>query len=297
MRVLLTGATGFLGQHLVPYLDRAGFDTTLLVREAYGMGHALPPSLAHRRRHLQLVFADLRNFRLTSRALAEAEPDIVIHLASAGVTDPYLAVDRALRHNTVSTINLIRATFRHAPSTERLIVARTPGERGPTNAYQASKAAAWSFCHMYAHQKQWPIVGAMVFQTYGPGQPSRTLIPSALDAASKGSDFPMTSGAQQRDWIYVDDVMDALLTLVKSDIKPATTVDIGTGRSTSVLNVVRSIYDLIGRGGRPLPGALAERPGEDKRQIADATTTFERVGWRATVSLKDGLQRMLDRHP
>jgi nucleoside-diphosphate-sugar epimerase len=191
-------------------------------------------------------------------------------------------------------MNLLRATFKQAPSTKRLIVARTPGERGPTNVYQASKAAAWSFCHMYAHQKQWPIVGAMIFQAYGPGQPSGTLIPSAFDAACQGRDFPMTSGVQQRDWVYVDDVMDALLALIASDVRPATTVDIGTGRATSVLDVVRHIYDLVDRGGRPRPGSLAQRPGENSRQIADAGMTFEKIGWRATVRLKDGLRRLLD---
>lgn len=296
MRVLLTGATGFLGQHLVPHLDQAGFDTILLVREAYGMGHPLPPSLARRRPDLNLVFADLRNLRLTSRALAVAKPDIVIHLAAAGVTDPYLPVESALRHNTVGTVNLLRATFKHAPSAKRLIVARTPGERGPTNVYQASKAAAWSFCHMYAHQKQWPIAGAMIFQAYGPGQPPGTLIPSAFDAACKGDDFPMTSGVQQRDWIYVDDVMDALLAVVASGIKPATTVEIGTGQTASVLDVVNYIYDLVGRGGRPRPGHLAGRPGEDKRQVAHAETTLERIGWHAAVPLEDGLRRLLDEH-
>lgn len=294
MRVLVTGATGFLGGHLVQHLREADFEITLLVREAYGLGQSLPPPLAAMRQELHLVYADLRNYRLTSRALAEARPDIVFHLAAAGVTDPYLSVDKALRHNTVGTINLLRATFSKSPAARRLIVARTPGERLPTNPYQASKAAAWSFSVMYARQEQWPICGAMVFQAYGPGQPENTLIPSAMASALAGDNFPMTPGLQQRDWIYVDDVMAGLVAMASTDVPPGFTVELGTGEGTSVLDAVRQIYALVGRGGAPLPGKRLDRPGEEAYQVANSQSAREILGWRPTNTLEQGLRRLLE---
>ena len=293
MRVLVTGATGFVGQHLVLLLRRSGVDTVLLVREAYGLGHPLPPSLSRIRRDLHLVFADLRNFRLTGRALSEAKPDTVIHLAAAGVTDPYLAIDTALRHNTVGTINLIRAAFAQDGSARQFIVARTPGEVNPSSAYQASKAAAWSFCQMFANQEQWPICGATIYQAYGPGQPGHTLVPSAMTAARNGQNFPMTSGAQRRDWIHIDDVVEGLVALAQASVNPGTSADLGTGQATSLLDVVRAIYSFVGQGGAPLPGALADRPGEDREQIANVELSRDLLDWQPKIALKDGLRRLL----
>lgn len=297
MRFLVTGATGFVGKHLVLHLHHSGHEPILLVREAYGMGAPLPEPLASMRRQLRLVYADLRNFRLTSRALKEAQPEIVIHLAAAGVTNPYLAVATALRHNVTGTINLLRAAFERQHSTERFIVARTPGETNPENPYQASKAAAWKFCQMYARQMQWPINGARIFQAYGPGQADNTLVPSAFAAAKQGRDFPMTSGTQERDWIYVDDVVTGLVTLAQKGAAAEQSIDLGTGRATPVLEVVRQIYALVDEGGRPLPGALAERPGEVSRQVARAAETEKKIGWRAATSLSTGLKKTQESTP
>ena len=292
MRVLVTGATGFLGQHLVPLLNASGHETAILVREAYGMGMPLPPRLADIRNDLLVVYADLRNYRLTSRALQEAQPAVVFHLAAAGVTDPFLAADTALRHNVNGAINILRATFKQS-SARRVIVARTPGESAPANAYQASKAAAWSFCQMYARQMNWPIYGATIFQAYGPGQPPKTLIPASFAAALDGADFPMTSGSQERDWIYIEDLVGGLTAIAQADLEPALSLDLGTGKDTTLLEVVKEVYALVGRGGHPLPGVLSDRPGEHERQVADSQMTTALLGWQASTSLSEGLRKIL----
>lgn len=299
MRVLVTGATGFIGRSLVTHLVAGAMPVIILVREAYG--HAdirqLPPALANVRDRIQVVYADLRNFQLTVRAIREAEPDCVIHLAAAGVTDPFLAVDTALRHNLTSTINLLRACFEKTRNTRQCIIARTPGELSAINVYAASKAAAWNFCQMYARTQQWPIHGAMIFQAYGEDQPENTLIPSALKAALAGQDFPMTAGTQERDWIYVEDVASGLAAMLGRDLPPGMTIDLGTGRLTSVAGVVRHIYALVGKGGKPLVGALPDRPGEETRQAATADRTETLIGWRAAVSLEEGLKTICHSSP
>lgn len=290
MRVLLTGATGFLGQHTTAHFVAAGLDVGVLIREVYGMGHSYPPHLAAVRDQIQPVYADLRNPTLTARALQEAGPDCVIHLAAAGVTNPYLAVQAALQHNLQGTLNLLRAAFENGPSVQQVIVARTPGEADPSNVYQASKAAAWSFCTMYARSRNWPVVGATIYQAYGPGQPEATLIPAAFNAAVGGEDFAMTSGAQERDWIYVEDVVSGLAAAAGRDLEPGATFDLGTGRGVSVKAVVEQIYAIVGQGGRPRPGALPERPGEAERVIADAIRTRALLNWQASIPLEEGLR-------
>lgn len=290
-RVLVTGATGFVGRALVPrLLGRA--DVTLLLLEEYAGALPLPAPLDRLRPEFDVAYADLRNFQLTSRAVRQAAPQRVIHLAAAGVSDPYLNPHTAVSHNVGGTLNLLRACF-EGSETQQLVVARTPGETAPNSPYAAGKAAAWAFCAMYARAAGWPIHGAMIYQAYGPGQPPHLLVAAALNAARAGQEFPMTDGRQAKDWVYIDDVADGLLALLGADLSPGTTVELGTGQATEVRAVVQRLYELVGRGGRPLPGALPTRPGEAERQAADAATTAALIGWRARVGLDEGLARLV----
>ena len=161
------------------------------------------------------------------------------------------------------------------------------------NHYAASKAAAWQICRMYALTQNWPVVGATIFQAYGPGQPGNNLIPAALAAAKAGRDFPMTAGSQQRDWIYVDDVIDGLMALLNKGLAVGSSVDLGSGRVTSIAEVVRQIYATVGGQGRPMIGALPSRPGEEQVQVADAKRTKVLIGWEANVDLEGGLRRII----
>ncbi len=240
-----------------------------------------------------MVYADLRNFQLTSRALRTVEPDVVIHLAAAGVTDPFLNVQTALSHNVTGTLNLLRASFESVGTVTQLVTARTPGESTAMNTYAASKAAAWSFCQMYTRTAQWPIVGATIFQSYGPGQQPHLLVPAAIEAALRGDQLPLSSGNQTKDWIYVDDVVDGLLATAAATLPPGAGVELGTGQATSVLDVVTAIYDIAGAGGHPLPGALPDRRGETPHQVADAIATEAHIGWRSQIDLASGLERTI----
>jgi nucleoside-diphosphate-sugar epimerase len=294
-RILVTGATGFIGRHLVPHLIEKGFAVTILVREGYGQVdiRPLPSELTAVRRQLQVVYADLRNFQLTLRAVREAAPERVIHLAAVGASDPFLEVETAVRHNLNGTVNLLRACFEKTFTTRQLVVARTPGERASLNVYAASKAAAWNFCQMYGRTQQWPIQGAMIFQAYGPGQSPRNLIPAAVAAARIGEDFPMTAGQQQRDWIEVSDVVGGLTAVLNATLPPGETVELGSGQTNSLADVVQLIYQIAGKGGKPLIGVLPSRPGEEATQVADASRTRELVGWGTAVTLEEGLKQLV----
>ncbi len=285
-RILLTGGTGFIGRNLTPLLLQQ-HDVILLVREQYGMGKSLPSTLQPLREQLQLVYADLRNYRLTCRAVAEAEPDVVIHLAAAGATNPFLPINEAMRHNLNGTINLMRAACERR-TIERVIVGRTPGEWSSMNVYAASKAAAWNFCEMFTRTQEWPIIGAMIFQSYGYGQPTNALIPAAFEAAIRGEDFAMTAGLQRRDWVHVQDVAAGICQLVSAEIPLLTTVQLGTGKLASVADVVRTIYSVTGSQGKPLIGALPSRPGEVLEQSADVANNPD-IGWEAQLDLVAGL--------
>ncbi len=297
MRILITGATGFIGRSLVPHLIMQPDLQVVILRLESESGRPFPTPLDTLRGRFDTVYADLRNFRLTVRAVHEAAPNAVIHLAAVGATDPFLPVNTAVRHNVTGTLNLIRACFEKTDGIRQLIIARTPGERSAMNPYAASKAAAWNFCQMYGRTQNWPIQGAMIFQAYGPNQPANTLIPSAIAAAVAGRDFPMTAGTQKRDWIYIDDVAAGFAAILGKTFPPAVTIELGTGRLTSIAATVREIYNLANQGGQPKIGVIPSRPGEEAEQVADIVRTKEMVGWETAVTLSSGLARILSNHP
>ena len=290
MRVLVTGGTGFIGRYLVSALSEAGHEIVLLLRETYRHDLLLPVHLLAQKESLQPVFADLRDFDATKRAVDSAEPDAIVHLAAAGATDPFLPLETALRHNLYGTLNLLQAACESSPTVKKIIVGRTPGEKTAMNIYAASKAAAWNFCQMYARTQQWPIAGAMIFQAYGWGQSEQTLIPSAFRAAWEGRDFPMTLGAQKRDWIDARDVATGILAMLSAELTPGTTVELATGKMHSVADVVQHIYRLVNGRGKPLIGALPNRPGEELEQYADLAETTRQINWHTNYLLDEGLQ-------
>jgi nucleoside-diphosphate-sugar epimerase len=296
MRILITGATGFIGRALAAKLAAdSQYDVAILVRDRFRSQH-LPEPLNHLTDRLVTVFADLRDYRETRRAVQAVRPDRIFHLAAGGVSDPFLDVDLALEQNLFTMLNLLRAAFDEDPVSppEKLIAVRTPGELSGMNPYAAAKAAAWQFCAMYARTRGWPIIGAMPFQTYGPGQGTNYLVSGAVAAALAGKDFPITAGEQEKDWIDIGDVVDGLLALAEADLAPGTSLELGTGDLASVAAVVEKIYDLVGGAGKPLIGALPSRAGEVQAHAADVDRTREMIGWEARTTLDQGLLRTIE---
>ncbi|MFN2137763.1 MAG: NAD-dependent epimerase/dehydratase family protein [Candidatus Promineifilaceae bacterium] len=294
---LVTGATGFIGRALTARLAaEPEAHVAILVREQY-REMPLPPPLDSLRDRLVIVYADLRDYQMTRRAVQAVRPDVVFHLAAGGVSDPFMAIDAALEQNLSTALNLLRAAYEEerSPRPDRLIVVRTPGEITAMNPYAASKAAAWQICAMFARTRAWPIFGAMPFQTYGYGQHDTHLVSGALSAALAGQDFPMTAGEQEKDWIYIEDVLDGLLALRQAALEPGTTVQLGTGITTSVAEVVRQIYAQVDGAGKPLFGALPARAGEEAVQVADVAQAEALLGWQARVPLEEGLAKTLAR--
>ena len=115
-----------------------------------------------------------------------------------------------------------------------------------------------------------------------------------MAAAMAGKDFELTAGKQEKDWIYVSDIVDGLLAVLDAGLPPGTSIELGTGRLTSVADLVNNIYDLVGHGGKPLVGALPSRSGEVQAHAADVDTTRKLIGWEATVSLEVGLSCYID---
>jgi nucleoside-diphosphate-sugar epimerase len=108
-----------------------------------------------------------------------------------------------------------------------------------------------------------------------------------------GSDFPMTPGEQERDFIYVGDVVDGLLAVADAAGIEGHSLDLGTGRVHTLLEVVEHIWAMTGAQRQMLPGALPYRSGDVMHLAADADRTARLTGWRAKVELEEGLRHTI----
>jgi len=133
-----------------------------------------------------------------------------------------------------------------------------------------------------------------LFAVYGPGQPPKTLISSAVRAALEERDFPMTPGDQMRDFVYVGDVVEGYVRAAVTSGLEGVTIDLGTGQSHTIRKVVQRLYELAGSRGKPLVGALPYRPSETMKQVADPHPARSLLDWQATTSLDDGLRQTVE---
>ncbi len=301
-RILVTGATGFIGQRLVRRLLAAGATVYAGVAPAEN-----PERVAALPAPVRRLLFDLRDAKAVQSAVAEAVPQIVVHLAAVGVTNAGVDPSLALAVNVGGALHLLEA-LKECDDVRRVVLVGTCHEYGleavgdgnhvacldPLNAYAASKVAAWAFGRVYWRAHGLPIVTVRPFQVYGPGQAARTLIPAAIRAALAGEDFSMTPGEQARDFVYVDDVVAGMLAAVEAPGVEGDSLDLGTGQTHAVRDVVERVWTMTGAQGQMLPGALPYRPGVAMRLVADADRAARLTGWRARVDLEDGLRRTIE---
>jgi len=300
-RVLITGAAGFVGQHLVRRVAETG------ARIYAGVAtDEKPERVARLPAQVRRLTFDLRNAVDVHASVVEAAPHVVFHLAAVGATNPGVDPHLALAVNAGGALNLLEALRKRASEhghLRRVVLVGTCYEYGrreafegldPFTAYAASKVAAWAFGRTYWRAYGLPIVTVRPFQIYGPGQPDHTLIPAAIRAALAGADFPMTPGEQERDFIYVDDIIHGFLAAARAPGVEGQSLDLGTGQAHTLRQVVEYVWAMTGAQGQMLPGALPYRPGDVMHLVADADRTARLTGWRARVGLEQGLNRTIE---
>jgi nucleoside-diphosphate-sugar epimerase len=129
--------------------------------------------------------------------------------------------------------------------------------------------------------------------TYGPGQKPFKIVPSLILAAIAGRAAPMGSGTRAVDWVYVDDVIDAFVAAVDAPDLPVGPIDLGSGELETIASVAQQIGALIPGSVPPATGVVPDRADEVIRQ-AETRPAHDLLGWRATTSLGDGLQRTIE---
>jgi nucleoside-diphosphate-sugar epimerase len=291
--VFVTGATGFLGSHLVERLARRGAAVTILARGQSGHLAEEPP-------HLSVVRGDL------SHTFSIGDASTVFHLAAQShvghaLDDPC----QTFETNTAGTISVLEAV-RRSPSVERFVfvssahVYGTPkylpiDEAHPLHAlepYAASKLAAEAFISAYSSAYGIPTAIARLFNTYGPRQHPDFVVPSVIRQALADASLTMGNLSPTRDFTYVDDVIEALLRLGDAG---EGIYNVASGVEVSIEALVTRVAHILGK-----PLTIASQRARQRsaateidRMWADISR-IKALGWQPHVSLSDGLARTIE---
>ena len=309
LRVFVTGAGGFIGSHLVEALADAGAHVRALVRYtsrgSWGHLEQLAPEL---RTSLEVVLGDVRDARFMRRQIDGCH--VVFHLAALiGIPYSYEASESYIDTNVRGTLNILEAA--REAGVQRVVITSTSevygtarhtpiDESHPLQAqspYSASKIAADKLAESYHLSFGLPVVTVRPFNTYGPRQSARAVIPTILSQLLAGKDrLHLGSLDPVRDLVYVGDTVRGFLRAGTVQQAVGQVINLGTGQGISIGDLARLIMKVVGREVPVVEDAERVRPeaSEVRLLIASAEVARRVLGWKPEVSLTEGLRRVTE---
>lgn len=284
LKVLVTGARGFLGSHVVARLVKLGART-------YGFARQSPVEDDG----IRWFCGDLSDPATVRTLVKEVRPDLVFHLAgqTAAAPDRELVLS-SFRNNLVSTVVFLNELVE--TGCQRVVITGSLEEPGagktetvPTSPYGASKWAETVYSRMFHALYKLPVVIVRPYMTYGPRQRSSKLIPSVTLSLLRGRPPTISHPDREVDWIYVDDVVEGILAAGRAPAEvEGSTIDLGSGVLVPIRMIAKELHNLVGGDVTvrvPSSGKSAGSPG----RRADTERALRLLGWKPKTPLRKGL--------
>jgi nucleoside-diphosphate-sugar epimerase len=286
-RVLLTGASGFVGRQALTALSDAGHEVHALARRR---GADAPGVIWH---ELDLLAG--------CAVVAEVEPEILVHLAWYSEHGRFWAAPENLSWVGAS-LELLRA-FADAGG-RRVVMAGTCAEYEwsreryredaplvPSTLYGTAKRSLYTLAAAYCEQTGIELAWGRLFFLYGPFEASARFVPSIVVALLRGEPAPMTAGTHRRDFLHTADAGAAFAEIARSNLVGP--VNVASGEALELRAIARTVAKRIGREELLEIGARPQREGEPAALIADVQRLRENVGWTPKISLEDGIAEVI----
>lgn len=300
--VLVTGANGFIGSHLSRCLVGLNAEVHVLLRQGCDRSR-----LQDIEDQITIWHGSITHYDEVCRCLAGARPKAIFHLAAArDVTRDIRLLDSMVATNLTGTMNLLRAVQEtgitpacivNTGSSEEYGKGRTPFVESqremPVSPYSVSKVATTHLGQMLYRTSGLRVVTLRPFLVYGPGQGTDMFIPSLIHHCLGKKDFMMTAGDQTRDFVYIDDLIDAYLRAAFSSSAPGEVINVGSGIERRIRDIAEKILQKMGNPIRLIIGAIEKRQGETDHFYCSNKKAHEILGWSPAIGIDEGLDKTI----
>jgi len=296
VKILLTGSTGHIAAALIPKLHELGHFVVGFERynsHRYG----IPPGI-------ETVYGNIADFSAVHRVIRKVKPDVVIHLAALATQDRYAYEnwEEMLRVNMMGTINLVEACLRENLELKRFLHASSCEVYGihyafpikenmklyPQSPYNVSKIAAELYLNYVYQTYQLPVVILRPFQTYGFGK-RRTVIESTIQQMLTSNEVCLGDPTPIRDWIHVNDHVNAYLTCLEHPKAIGEPINFCTGIGTSIRQMVEMLKSTCSFEGEIKWHTQPKRLNDIPYLVGNPTKAENLLNWKAKIPLKEGL--------
>ena len=300
-KVLLTGGSGFIGANLARRLLADGHEVHLLLRRDFAEWR-----LRDIWEHVTLQVLDPARGDEVERVLRQVKPAWVFHLATHGAYSWQTDTAEIARTNYLYTTVLAQACVEtgveimiHAgSSSEYGLKDHAPGEdesTEPNSVYAHTKAAATQLCRFLARTHGIPIPTMRLYSIYGPFEDPRRLMPTLVTHALDKRLPPLVAPETARDFVHVDDAIDAMLALVqKPPADPGAIYNVGSGTQTSLRDLVTLATEVFGIREQPNWSSMPARAWDTHAWVANTAKIESELGWRPSIDLRRGLAALAD---
>jgi len=307
-RVLVTGAGGFIGSHLVEKLVRLGADVTGFVRYnsrgELGLIEQLPIQIKER---LKTVSGDLKDTYAVKETVKDK--DIIFHLGAViSIPYSYIHPQEVIETNILGTLNVLNAAREF--KVEKIVHTSTSevygtgkyipiSEEHPLQAqspYSASKIAADKIAESFFRTYNLPIAIIRPFNTYGPRQSARAVIPTIIIQALTRNEIFIGATHPTRDFTYIEDTVEGFLKIAETSESIGEIINIGSGIEVSIKEITNKIISVINRDVKVVFDATRIRPiqSEVEKLVADNSKAKKIINWEPKISLDEGLKFTID---
>jgi nucleoside-diphosphate-sugar epimerase len=297
--VLVTGAAGFVGACVVRELLRRHYQVHVLLRNpgtAWRLVDVLDQLVVHR--------GNLLDEAGVRQLVHSVRPRTVFHLAAHGAYENQSDARAILQTNILGTYNLLEcscqanvALFVNTGSSSEYGFKTEPMQETdrlePNSFYSVAKAAQTHLCSLLARRNSMAVGVFRLFSVYGPWEEPTRLVPTILRRARSGLPLQMAAPDVARDFVYVEDVLDALLDLPRMAALRGEVLNLGTGVETTLREFVGTATRLTGSSSQVCWGAMPSRHWDTKRWVADPSRAKQLLDWAPRHSLAQGLAKMI----
>ena len=299
-KVLVTGGAGFIGSHLVKRMVGLGADVSVVVKYNSIIDNVRLSSVWN---EISVIEADLRNID-SLRQFHGQSFNVIFHLAAYNhVGDSFMHVSEALMSNAIGTANLLESGVEF----ERFVYTSTSEVYGyqesvpfqedffpfPISPYSIGKYAGELYSKFKRHQTGKPIICLRPFNTFGPYQSERAVIPEVIIKCLRGVLLETTEGKQTREFNYIDNQIDGFLFAAEKDPPCEEVINIGSHQEIAICDLIKKVHELCESKSELRIGALQTRPTEIWRMCSDFSRAKEILGWEPKVSFEEGLKRTI----